>query len=96
MIMLDDRLPAAEENGRRHFMTRRFDRVDGDEKLHMQSLAALAHFDYKQPGAYGYEQAFLVMRQLGLSEPQSSSSSAGWCSTSSRATRTTTSRTSRS
>src|SRR5207253_9180088 len=35
-----------EENGRRHFMTRRFDRLAGGEKLHMQSLCALAHFDF--------------------------------------------------
>lgn len=55
-----------EENGRRHFMTRRFDRLAGGEKLHLQSLAALAHFDFNQAGAYSYEQAFLVIRQLGL------------------------------
>ena len=55
-----------EENNRRHFMTRRFDRLDGGEKLHMQSLGALAHFDFNQAGAYAYEQAFLVIRQLNL------------------------------
>ena len=55
-----------EENGRRHFMTRRFDRLEGGEKLHMQSLCALAHFDYNVAGAYAYEQALLVIRQLGL------------------------------
>jgi serine/threonine-protein kinase HipA len=55
-----------EENGRRHFMTRRFDRLAGGEKLHMQSLAALAHFDFNQAGAYAYEQAFLTMRRLAL------------------------------
>jgi serine/threonine-protein kinase HipA len=55
-----------EENGRRHFMTRRFDRLEGGEKLHMQSLGALAHFDFNNAGAYAYEQAFLVMRQLNL------------------------------
>ncbi len=56
-----------EENHRRHFMTRRFDRDDNGRKLHMQSLGALAHFDYNEPGSYSYEQAFLVMRQLKLS-----------------------------
>jgi len=56
-----------EENGRRHFMTRRFDRLPGGEKLHMQSLCALAHYDFNQAGAYGYEQALLVIRKLGLS-----------------------------
>lgn len=55
-----------EENGRRHFMTRRFDRMAGGEKLHMQSLGGLAHYDFNQAGATGYEQAMLVMRQLGL------------------------------
>lgn len=55
-----------EENGRRHFMTRRFDRLADGEKLHMQSLCALAHFDFNLAGAYSYEQALLVIRQLGL------------------------------
>ena len=55
-----------EENNRRHFMTRRFDRTSNGEKLHMQSLCGLAHFDYKMAGAYSYEQVFMVMRQLGL------------------------------
>lgn len=55
-----------EENGRSHFMTRRFDRLAGGEKLHMQSLCALAHYDFNMAGAYSYEQALLVMRQLRL------------------------------
>jgi serine/threonine-protein kinase HipA len=55
-----------EEGGRRHFMTRRFDR-EGNRRLHMQSLAGLAHFDFRQAGAYSYEQALQVIRQLGLS-----------------------------
>lgn len=55
-----------EENGRRHFMTRRFDRLQGGQKLHMQSLAALAHYDFNMAGAYSYEQALLVIRKLGL------------------------------
>lgn len=55
-----------EESGRRHFMTRRFDRLEGGAKLHMQSLGALAHFDFNLAGAYGYEQALLVIRRLGL------------------------------
>lgn len=56
-----------EENGRRHFMTKRFDRLGGGEKLHMQSLGGIAHFDFNAAGAYSYEQAFVVMRQLKLS-----------------------------
>ena len=55
-----------EESGRRHFMTRRFDRLAGGEKLHMQSLCALAHFDFNSAGAYSYEQALLTIRQLKL------------------------------
>jgi len=55
-----------EENGRRHFMTRRFDRLDNGEKLHMQSLCALAHYDFNLAGAYAYEQALLAIKQLRL------------------------------
>jgi serine/threonine-protein kinase HipA len=55
-----------EEGGRRHFMTRRFDRDPDGGKRHMQSLAALAHFDFAAPGAHSYEQAFGVIRELGL------------------------------
>ncbi len=54
------------EHGRSNFMTRRFDRLAGGEKLHMQSLSALAHYDFNMAGAYSYEQALLVMRQLQL------------------------------
>ncbi|HEY7830334.1 MAG TPA: type II toxin-antitoxin system HipA family toxin [Solirubrobacteraceae bacterium] len=55
------------ENGRRHFMTRRFDRGEDGARRHMQSLGALAHFDFNDAGAHSYEQAFMVIRQLGLS-----------------------------
>ena len=55
-----------EENGRRHFMTRRFDRTAEGGKLHLQSLGALAHLDFNQAGAHGYEQALQVIRRLGL------------------------------
>ncbi|WP_299222462.1 type II toxin-antitoxin system HipA family toxin [uncultured Aquimarina sp.] len=55
-----------EEHGRAHFMTKRFDRLPNNEKLHMQTLCSLAHFDYKSPGAYSYENAFEIMRQLRL------------------------------
>lgn len=55
-----------EEGGRRHFMTRRFDRTATGAKVHMQTLGSLAHFDYNQAGAHSYEQALLVIRQLGL------------------------------
>ncbi|MCY3599704.1 MAG: type II toxin-antitoxin system HipA family toxin [Gemmatimonadetes bacterium] len=54
------------EGGRSHFMTRRFDRGAKGRKIHMQSLAALRHFDYNLPGAYAYEQAVETIRRLGL------------------------------
>ncbi|HEX5787813.1 MAG TPA: type II toxin-antitoxin system HipA family toxin [Woeseiaceae bacterium] len=54
------------EGGRAHFMTRRFDRSGSGEKIHMQSLAALLHFDYNRPDAYSYEQALMACQQLGL------------------------------
>lgn len=57
-----------EEQGRFHFMTRRFDReAKTGGKLHMQSLGAIAHFDFNQPGVYSYEQAAQVMRRLRIS-----------------------------
>ena len=49
---------------KRHFMTRRFDRLENGGKLHMQTLGALAHFDFNDPTAYSYEQAFRVTRQV--------------------------------
>ena len=55
-----------EEGGRRHFMTKRFDRLPDSSKLHMQSLAALGHFDFNMPGVHGYEQAFALIRRLEL------------------------------
>jgi serine/threonine-protein kinase HipA len=55
-----------EEGGRAHFMTRRFDRSAAGHKLHMQSLAALRHYDFNSAGAYSYEQAVETVRMLGL------------------------------
>jgi serine/threonine-protein kinase HipA len=55
------------EGGRSHFMTKRFDRTAKGKKLHMQSLGAMAHFDYRQPESYSYEQAIKVIRRLELS-----------------------------
>lgn len=57
------------ENGRAHFMTKRFDRVNG-EKIHMQTLCSLAHYDFNMLHAYSYEQAFAVMRLLRLTYPE--------------------------
>jgi len=53
------------ENGRAHFMTRRFDR-DGNKKIHIQTLCAMAHLDYKQLATHDYAQLFLTIDQLGL------------------------------
>ena len=57
------------ENNRAHFMSKRFDRA-GNKKIHMQTLCALAHFDYNDPDSYSYEQAFQVMRQLKMPYPE--------------------------
>ena len=57
------------EGGRAHFMTERFDRIDGD-KLHLQSLAAMDHLDFNMAGAHSYEQALQAMRRLRLSNPE--------------------------
>ena len=54
-----------EEGGRAHFVTERFDR-DGTEKVHMQTLCGIAHYDFRALRAYSYEQAFAVMRRLHL------------------------------
>lgn len=54
------------ENGRAHFMTKRFDREDGDIKHHMQSLCAMNHIDYKLKGTNSYEQLFMTIRELSL------------------------------
>lgn len=53
------------ENNRAHFMTKRFDRIN-NEKIHMQTLCGLAHFDYNLPGMFSYEQCFQIMRTLRL------------------------------
>lgn len=55
-----------EENDRAHFMTMRFDRTRSGEKIHMQSLCALEHFDFNMPGAYSYEQALTTIQKLNL------------------------------
>ena len=54
-----------EENGRAHFLAKRFDRNNG-RKVHMQTLCALAHYDFRLLRGYRYEQAFGVMRALRL------------------------------
>jgi len=55
------------EYGRSHFMTRRFDRTETGQKIHMLSLGAMEHFDFKKAGAYSYEQALRTIRRLEMS-----------------------------
>jgi len=55
-----------EESHRRHFMTRRFDRTDSGAKIHMLSLGAMEHFDFKKAGAHSYEQALRTIRELEM------------------------------
>lgn len=59
-----------EENGRAHFMTKRFDREEGDIKHHIQTLCAMQHYDFNQITSYSYEQLFQTMRMLKLPYPQ--------------------------
>ena len=60
--MMESRL--LEENTRAHFMTKRFDRSDGGDKFHMQSLCALGHYDFNMAGACSYEQALEMVRRI--------------------------------
>ena len=55
-----------EEGERAHFLTERFDRI-GNEKLHIQTLCAIAHMDFNRP--HSYENAFRAMRSLRLDYP---------------------------
>ena len=59
-----------EENGRAHFITKRFDREDGDVKHHIQTLCAIQHYDYNSVSSFSYEQLFQTMRELKLSYPE--------------------------
>lgn len=59
-----------QEGGRAHFLTKRFDRTDDGDKIHMATLCALDHADYKKPGGYSYEEAFGVLRVLGLTREE--------------------------
>jgi serine/threonine-protein kinase HipA len=58
-----------EENGRAHFMTKRFDR-EGNVKHHIQSLCGMQHYDFNDMNGYSYEQVFQTMRILRLTYPE--------------------------
>lgn len=64
--MMDSRL--LEEHDRAHFMTRRFDRI-GNTRIHLQSLCAMAHLDFKLRGTHDYHQYFQVIQRLELGAP---------------------------
>jgi len=66
--MMESRL--LEENGRSHFMTKRFDREGNDTRHHIQTLCAMQHYDYNNLYGYSYEQVFQTMRMLKLSYPE--------------------------
>lgn len=59
-----------EENGRAHFMTKRFDREKNNQKVHVQSFCALNHFDFNEVNSFSYEQLFQTMRSLRLPYPE--------------------------
>ncbi|MBM3161865.1 MAG: type II toxin-antitoxin system HipA family toxin [Chlorobi bacterium] len=67
ITMMPSRL--LEENGRAHFMTKRFDREGGSTKHHIQTFSALKHFDYNSVMSFSYEQLFQTMRELKLPYP---------------------------
>ena len=54
------------ENGRAHFMTKRFDRDENNTKHHVQTFCALKHFDFNEVNSFSYEQLFQTMRELNL------------------------------
>lgn len=58
-----------EENGRAHFMTKRFDRENGSTKHHIQTFCAMQHYDFNEVRSYSYEQLFQTMRLLRLPYP---------------------------
>jgi serine/threonine-protein kinase HipA len=59
-----------EENGRAHFMTKRFDRGEENKKHHVQTLCAMQHYDFNEVTSFSYEQMFQAMRMLYLPYPQ--------------------------
>lgn len=55
-----------EENGRAHFMTKRFDREGKSIKHHIQTLCAMNHIDYKKKSTNSYEQLLMTVHELEL------------------------------
>jgi serine/threonine-protein kinase HipA len=59
-----------EENGRAHFMTKRFDREGSSIRHHIQTWCAMSHFDFNEVTSFSYEQLFQTMRELKLTYPE--------------------------
>ena len=59
-----------EEGNRFHFLTKRFDRSDQGEKLHMQTLGAIIGVDFRVQRASSYETLFRTMKRLQLTYDQ--------------------------
>lgn len=55
-----------EENGRAHFLTRRFDRSEAGGRVHASTLNGLAHADFRQAGRHSYDQYLDTIRRLGM------------------------------
>ncbi len=64
--MSESRLLA--EGPRAHFLTRRFDRDENGIRVHMQSLCAIDHLDFRHRNAHSYTQYFAVIRRLGIDD----------------------------
>lgn len=59
-----------EENGRAHFLTKRFDREGNDTRHHIQTWCAMSHVDFNEVTSFSYEQLFQTMRELRLTYPE--------------------------
>lgn len=51
-----------------HFLTKRFDRNQHGEKVHVHSLCGMLGLNYNRVGEYSYEQYFITARKLGLGQ----------------------------
>ena len=51
-----------------HFLTKRFDRDENGDKIHVHSLCGLLGLDYNKVGQYSYEHYFMAARHLGLGQ----------------------------
>jgi len=58
-----------EENGRAHFMTKRFDREGSNTKHHIQTFCAIKYFDFNLVTSFSYEQLFQTTRELKMRYP---------------------------